>query len=329
MRLAFIGNFMHPWCSEVHWKLTLEALGHDVVPLQEGPPTWPHAITAEKVLAAVAESRADALVWVRTWRMAGDCMGMLEELSRRGVPTISYHLDLYATIPRGTSDGHEGHGVTDDPWWRCKYVFSPDGGSDPFWKKHGINHIYMPPAVYHGECYQGVPRDALKHDVVFVGQYHYHEEWPHRKQLVNWMRYTYGSRCGLYPIPGSGPIRGDDLNALYASAKIAIGDTLLMPGHSHYTSDRLFETLGRGGFLIYPRIPGVTDGTLVTEGEHVACYDYGDFDGLGKRIAYYLEHEDEREAIRLAGHEHVKTHHTYMDRWRAALAHVSTAEGWS
>ena len=57
-----------------------------------------------------------------------------------------------------------------------------------------------------------------------------------------------------------GVIRGKELNDLYATAKVVVGDTLCKGfNYPYYFSDRLFETTGRGGFLIHPYIKGLED----------------------------------------------------------------------
>ncbi len=42
---------------------------------------------------------------------------------------------------------------------------------------------------------------------------------------------------------------------------------------------------------------------------------FGDFKDLKKKIDYYLEHDEERETIRIAGFERTKKDHTYKNRW--------------
>ena len=60
-----------------------------------------------------------------------------------------------------------------------------------------------------------------------------------------------------------------------------------------------------------------------TNGEHLVFYPFGEFDELHKLIDYYKIHDDEREAIRLAGHNHVAANHTYRHRWQTILETLS------
>jgi spore maturation protein CgeB len=103
---------------------------------------------------------------------------------------------------------------------------------------------------------------------------------------------------------------------------VVVGDTLC-PGFSYpgYWSDRVYETLGRGGFLVHPRIAGLE--RQFTDGEHLAYYDYTDFDGLFAVIDRYLDDPAERESIRAFGHAEVHRNHLYIHRWQTILETLS------
>ena len=301
-RIAYIGNFMPSFSTETHVALSLEELGHEVVRLQEH--------STEDVTRIATTHAIDMVLWTRTWGVAGDASQMLRDLSAAQIPTVAYHLDLYAGLARAAT-------VETEPWWRCSLVITADGGSDDFWRQHKINHYWMPPAVYGKECYLAEPYPDLPHDVIFVGSYGYHREWPYRPLLIDNLKARYGDRFTHYPVPGVA-IRGDTLNRLYASAKVVVGDSCCIGfNHSRYWSDRVPETLGRGGFLIHPEISGLE--REFQYGAHLGTYRFGDWQGLYRTIDYYLDHPDERGAIRRSGHEHVKANHTYVHRMREVI----------
>jgi len=155
--------------------------------------------------------------------------------------------------------------------------------------------------------------------VIFVGSKNYHSEWSYRPNLINWLQTTYNERFRLFGGDGLGVKRGADLNDLYAKTKVVVGDTLCINyDYPHYWSDRIYETIGRGGFIIHPYIKGIEE--HFENGKHCVFYQYGDFVHLKSLIDYYLENDEEREKIRLAGHEHVKNNHTYKHRWQQILA---------
>lgn len=312
MRISFLGNWSVDYTSESHHAASLEALGHTVTRLQE-----PRA-TADEIVA-VTES-ADAFVWVHThaWDTAG-IDSVLRHLKQVGVPIITYHLDAYMQIPDRWARYQA------DPYMLALDHFFTVDQCQADWlnANTSVRGHYLPPGVYGAECYISDKPSPHANEVVFVGSYGYHKSYPMRPRLIDWLKKTYGSRfTHAGGDSGTGPIRGDDLNRLYASSKICVGDSYIVgpdyPGK--YWSDRVPETCGRGGFALVPRVFGLEES--FTDGEHLVTYEHGDFDDLRLKIDYYLEAEDEREKIRLAGHEHAKANHSYTRRWESILSTV-------
>ena len=139
-----------------------------------------------------------------------------------------------------------------------------------------------------------------------MGSKGYHPEYPFRAQLVDFLTATYGDVFGHYGNDGIGVVRQNDLNTLYASAKVAVGDSCF-GGRPNYVSDRYYETRGRGGFLLHPKVSGV-------DNKGVAHYEHSSLEDLKNQIDYYLEHDTEREQLRSIGHEWVKQNETYTQR---------------
>ena len=305
LTIAYIGNYRHSHCTECHVSKTLQSLGCDVIQYQEDQ------YSAEQILASLPPS-TDLILWSRTWGLR-DKGG---EMIIRAAPcvTAALSLDLYVGLERQTW-------IDEHPWWRSTHVFTADGGHEEFWKQRGINHHWLPAAVYDKECYLAEPIEKYSADVAFVGVTRsYHREWPYRMRLLEWLRSQYGTRFLKIGFPLVS-IRNNELNELYASVKIAIGDTLCLGfQHPNYWSDRVYETTGRGGFIIHPFVPGMEK--HFENGRHLVFYQYGNFEQLRELIDYYLKHDDEREKIRLAGHLHTRTNHTYRHRMRELLATV-------
>lgn len=324
MRIAYVGNFQprtergEPFSTESHVAASLELLGHEVIRLQES------RMDADVVHVNVLSEKADLLLWTRTWpeKLRQHGGEMLLALRQAGIPTVAYHLDLYAGLPRSRD-------IDEEPWWRCEYVFTADGGSDDFWRAHGVNHYWIPPGVFGPECYMA-PRtypDGYRYDVVFVGSglNGYHPEWPYRKELLDWLRATYGDRFHAFGRGGAREcVRGAELNQLYADAKVVVGDSLCLGfKHERYWSDRVPETLGRGGFLVHPWIPGM-ERDYDRPMDHFATYEYGNFAQLKNTIDMYLEHDPIREAIRASGHARARERCTYERRLEEVLATVAS-----
>jgi len=309
MKIVYCGNRTNlasdgkSFNTENHIALTLEKLGHEVVFLQENrlPIGWQNM-------------NANIFIWQRTWP------GIvtehdLRQIESKGIKTVSFHLDKYAGIKR---DGGMGVGSA---FWKTQYVFSPENSPESrrIFKERGINQHYLPPAVFEDECYIAEPVNKFKHDIVFVGggEEYAHPEWPYRGKLVRWLRETYGDRFAKYG-GRDGTIRGTELNQLYSSSKVVIGDSLCKDFmDTYYWSDRLTEVIGRGGFIIHPYIAGITDNFV--DRKEAVYYSYDNFTQLKNLIDYYLEHDDEREAIRIAGNARCKLDHTYTNRMKRLL----------
>lgn len=305
MRLLYVAPFEHAWGTEEHVARAFEALGHEVTRVNE---------CSERLFDEVMDACTDARVMLYTkgYGLPPTWAKVWQEIEARGCQTASHHLDLYVGLKRQAQ-------IYTDPFWKTGTVFTADGGHQEFFASHQINHQWLPPAVSHEGTYEGQWRAEYDHDVVFVGSGSYHREWPWRQTLIRALTRMYGPRFKHYD--HHPPIRGNDLNDLYATARVVVGDSLALPGHRNYFSDRYFETVGRGGFLLAPNVPGIED--FFTNGEHLALYDIGDIDGLIAKIDWYLERDTRR--IAAAGQAHVRKHHTYIQRAEQMLSILGLA----
>lgn len=311
-KIVFLGNFSVPYCTEVHHARTYEKLGIEVVRMQEG------VVTADQLIAAVIH--ADAFCWTHThsWRTEG-IEGVLALCKERGIPSYGYHLDLWLGIEREKD-------LENDPFWKVEHFFSVDPEMVGLLNRRADlpKGYFLPAGVFEDECYMAeANREKYPHDVIFVGSRGYHPEWPYRGQLIEELERRYGSRFAQYGGGGLGTIRGHELNVLYASAKVVVGDTLC-PNFTkpYYLSDRIFETTGRGGFLIHPYIKGLEDffntykmhDNLRNDITEVVSYAYRDFEQLKVLIDLFLAEDTMRESIRAKGFERTKRDHTYTQR---------------
>jgi len=312
MRIVFVGNFGVDYSSENHHKKSLESLGYEVIAMQEG------VVNGEQILAEARES--DLLVFIHThgWQTSG-LVECLKELKDLGIPTMTYHLDLWFGIERQKDLEEDGF------YENIGHFFTVDKlMANWFNENTDVKGHYLQAGVFDEECYIQEVTDELREqsiikDVVFVGSKGYHYEWQWRPQLINWLRETYGDNFTHVGGDGdTGTIRGKNLNATYTISKVAVGDSLCLNfDYPYYWSDRVYETLGRGGFMIHPYIKGMEK--HFEDGKHLVFFKFGDLDDLKSKIDYYLEHDEERENIRRAGHQHVKQNHTYKNRWQTIL----------
>lgn len=315
LRITLVGNVNCGHSSETHHALSLESLGHEVVRLQEGK------ARGEEILEEGLLS--DMLVFVHThgWRTEGIALEkVLQRLERTGIPTVTYHLDLWLGLDRQRD-------LEQDPFYRSiGWFFTVDPKmADWFCTHTAVKGRFIPAGVYGPECYISSEPSPHANEVVFVGSRNYHHQHAWRWQLLDWLRETYGSRFTHVGGDGdTGTLRGDALNRAYANSKVAVGDTLCLGfDYPLYHSDRLWEASGRGAAQIFPRIARLEQ--WFKEGEHLLYYDFGDFDGLREKIDWMLENDTEREQMRRSGHEMVKATGTYKHRWAEILETVFSA----
>lgn len=284
---------------------SLEAMGHTVVRLQEDQTPWGACVAAT--------TDAQMFLWTKTWSIDEEGGHLaLAEIRRMGVPSASFHLDRYVGLDREEQ-------ITHDPFWRTDAVFTADGGSQEAFRAYRVNHHWLPPAVYDAECGIGRPnRRRFPHRVVFVGSVPYpHAEWaPYRAELLDRLTGHLGDDFGVWPQRRQ-PIRGQALADLYATADVVIGDSCLVGQPARYWSDRIPETLGRGGFLIHPEVEGLEE--WYRDGDHLVTYPVGDFDAMLALVDEYLDDAEMRQAIGHEGQAIVLGRDTYRHRMASVI----------
>ncbi len=284
----------------------MEALGWTVEFHQENVP----GIFLVAAARLGADPPIDFVLWTRTgWSPPvphDEQYAMLDAARSAGISTVGAHLDRWVGLER------EGQ-IDEEPYFRVDLLCTADGGHPEHWKERGIEHVWFPPGVSEFECDGGTYNCRMASDVAFVGSWRpgYHALWQHRPQLVAFLRRSYGARCRFWGGPGHS-VRGEALRDLYASSKVNVGDSCLVGNATHYWSDRIPETLGRGGFLLHPYVEGIEE--HFTDGKHLRLWPVDDWAELRRLIDYYIAHDDERRAIAAEGRRHVLEHHTYTVR---------------
>jgi len=313
MRILYVGNFAGEgsplgWCPNAEYIAdTLKSLGHEVNSLNECD------VTAEEVIEAAKDCD---FILTEEARLKGDfqndeknkkdvLLNLFKPVLESGKPIVAWLTNIFFGIMR-----REDH-VLFNPIFKADIVFSTDGGHDAEFKSAKVNHRLLRQGIYEPEAYISRKKYPTDAQIGFVGSV-YSEIWPYRKQLIEFLKYTYGGRFEHFG--QSGEIRHDPLNDLCGTLKIVVGDSVRSP---HYWSNRIYEIIGRGGFFIHPIVEGLDE--EFTPYEHFIQYKLGDFENLKRIIDYYLEHDEEREAIRMAGFEHCKKNHTYMHRVKEML----------
>lgn len=306
-RVAYLGNFRPPYSTENDYRLAWKDAGHAIHPIQEGDQDELLNLTID-----VFDGQYDLVVWTRTKDLAdqaGDTaqLVLLRACHQAQVPIIGVHLDIWIGLAREKQ-------IETDPYFGVDLLLTADGGNQDRWEELGVNHEWLLPGISSQWLGVGEPRDEFRSDMAFVGSWQggYHREAKHRHELVNWLQRTYGDRVAFWPKRGEHAIRGRDLADLYASTKVIIGDSLVLPGKSHYCSDRIPETLGRGGILLHPLVEGIN---RPGDPFHTGVWEAGDWKALSREIGFITEMSDEaRLEMRLAAVNEIASAHTYTHR---------------
>lgn len=297
--IIYIGDFVATYSTERYIANAFTELGYNVTRIQENR----MMINDAQTMFEEVKSMSPYLVLFSKGKLLGESKKFIELLKKNGIKTAVWLFDLYFDLPADRKFRLEQK----DAPFNAEIIFSTDGGHQKEFEALGINHKLLRQGIYEPESIMyDLPKDK---DVIFVGGDFYKT----RRMMLEALYERYRERFSRYGIPGK-IVRGLPLNELYGSTKVVVGDSQPSP---HYWSNRIYETLGRGGFLLHPMVAGLD--TEFEIGKHLVTYEYGNMDDLFAKIDYYLEHEDEREAIRKAGFEHVKKHYTYKKRCEALL----------
>lgn len=284
MKISFIGSFKNKW-DEEGIALSLEGLGVEVQRIDE-------ASARIQDIESIKKFNPDLVLFAKLKLPAGrsDFMRNLK------FQTASWTFDLYWGLRRQAF-------IYKDPIFKADYVFSPDGGNQKKFKEAGVNHKLLRQGIYKEYCYQ--LNRKPEYEVIFVGSSN--QQWPYRDILCDFLSKNYsftwiGKKNTL-------ECRGHDLNDLYAKAKVVVGDSVYSP---YYWSNRLYETLGRGGFMMFPKIPGLEKEYIPYE--HYIPYSMNNFTQLKEKIDYYLKESEKRKKISYMAMEYTKRFHTLDNR---------------
>lgn len=301
MTLAYLGNHSVPTSTESYVTKALESLGHKVKRFQENRAPYYHLPTK------LRSAKVDTLFWTRTPSYRCDPVEQarfVKDCERIGIRTVGLHLDKYWDLDRETD-------IHNHPWWRQDFVFTADGGNQDRFADAGVNHYWWRPAVPASQCVRGVYRPEYASPIAFVGSQRYHHEWPWRQQLIKYLNLTYRKRFRQFGRSGD-RLADDQLSDAYASVKVVVGDSCGVGGRGYYWSNRIPETLGRGGFLLHPAVKGMED--HYADGEHLVTYKAGDARGLKLIIDRWLQDPDGRDRISNAGMKRVLERDTFETR---------------
>ena len=278
MKIAFIGKFQRLH-DEEYIARSFEMIGCEVKRISQH-------IAWNDMVQVIDAFQPDILLFCK-WEKPKEMIPFIQKWQRNGMKTVCWLFDLYFDYARE-------YQVRNKSFFRADFVFTTDGGHNHRFASMGINHFCIRQGIFKDEC-KLLPFQDIKHKVVFIGSES--PVYPERTALVKELGAEWFGR------KDTNHIRGLELNELYASTGIVIGDSFPSP---FYWSNRVVETLGRGGFLIHKEVDG-----LKKEYPDIVTYTYAE--DLKQKIDYYLSHEDERREIVKKNFELVRERYT-MDK---------------
>lgn len=292
--ILYFGDFRESYSTERYVAHALKELGYEVIAKQEGD-----FVIGNNVENIVNEIKGldPLLVLFSKGAPAGRAEMFIDGLKTAGIPTATWLFDLYFDLPGADRLRKLKMRI---PPYNVETIFSTDGGHEKQWEELGIKHKVLRQGIHEPEA---ILYDLPKtRDVIFVGADAFYTRAPMLEALKERYNFEWWGQ-------NKNRIRGLPLNELYASSKVVVGDSQPSP---KYWSNRVYETLGRGGFLLHPITEGLSE--EFTDGVHMVFYERGNQKQLNALIDYYLKHDVEREKIRKSGFEHVKKNFTYKHR---------------
>lgn len=292
-RIFFIGKFTK-FHDEEYIAKSFEMLGHTIFRCES-------SLSSKDIGSNMDRFKPELILYTK-WDRPKELDKTVAKFQREGTKTICWLFDLYW----GYSREYQVHTKN---FFKSDYVFTTDGGHDNEWKQAGINHHTVRQGIYHGECFI-FPLEKPENNVVFVGS----ESPIYEERNLTMARLE--KTFTLFKWVGrkdTDETRGIELNKLYAKSKVVVGDSFPSP---NYWSNRVVETLGRGGFLIHREVEGLKE-----EYPHLVTYN-GEAD-LKNKITYYLRHENERRELVEKNFEWVKNNYTTEKQCQRLLSFIS------
>ena len=230
-------------------------------------------------VAVLIQQPADLVI---TFKGSGINPRLIEMLN---CPTILWYPDDLLTVQHAWDDLQYGGYAYDHVYYMNRIGL-------PKLHEMGISHCsFLPPAT-DTAIYQYLPGTEKKYDVVFVGNI-----YPSRRALLDRLKIKFNvfeTKAFM-----------EDMARIFNEAKIVLN---LGIGSNGYNL-RVFEALGCRSFLLTNEID--QEDILFEDRKHLVYFNEHTIEDS---IRYYLDHDEEREAIAENGYQEVCAKHTFKHR---------------
>ena len=299
-KIAFIGKFENIYDEEGK-ALALEKQGYKVLRFDED--TFgkdPYSLNNEEGLFSESPEYI-----IFTKLRVPNYKNILSKASQLGIKTICWVPDLYFGFRDRPKILQEEGGI-----FTSDFVFTPDGGNDKNFRQLGINHFCVRQGISKYYLTPPIGEDNKDLDIVFIGTC-YSER---RARLINFLSETYKDKFHWFGKNGANQLRGEELRQVYNRSKIIIGDCY---PSDFYWSNRVYEALGRGSFLIHPDVKGLE--TEFEYGKDLFVFERDNFSDLANKINISLENPSLRAKVATNGYNKVKERDTLENRAKQVM----------
>ncbi|MGE0039823.1 MAG: glycosyltransferase [Vicinamibacterales bacterium] len=236
-----------------------------------------------------------------------DLLPIVEKLSRTWTPDLFLWVEsVYGHFPRGIRelgvptacyliDSHMNLSWHLEWARQFDHVFLAQREYIPQFQAAGVARVSWLPLGCDPAVHGPVP-GPKRHDVGFVGSLTPHHQ--RRQVLIGRLRERFDVHVERAFLR--------EMAAVFSASRIVFNDAVRRD-----LNMRVFEALCSGSFLLTDRAEPSGLDELFIDREHLAIYEDDTIEDL---VAYYLAHEDEREAIAARGRAEVMAHHTYDHR---------------
>lgn len=190
--------------------------------------------------------------------------------------------------------------------------------------KEGIANVGIMQSSADYDYYKKITPVANIPEILFIGANYSttNMNFPlsnHRQEMIKFLQKEYPEP--LFGDYGMGQTNNRFINIheeffLYNTAKIVIVQNQF--DREHYQSDRIWRAMGSGAFVLAHKTKGIDK--MFNVGEHLDVWS--DFDELKSKIDYYLDNDDKRIGIAIAGYNYVRNTQRWQDRFESLKQYI-------
>lgn len=307
MKIMLLGRTHTPCQNGLLIRRELEALGHEVVYV-----LFPGTLLSE-IHRLTIQHDPDVLL-----QTGGRNQGAqhLEEAKKRGIPIALWYADAYGLSTKEDEKYFlELQDFVDVAFVSCK------GIAEELKAVLGMNAVWLPQYfdnVHFSSTTKRLPDNQEIFDCCFIGN-NYDPRLGREQTMLRLAKHFKVRVHGhYYKMFRTKPILGVDMVEAYKCSKIGLNFLYTHNPTELQMSDRFFKVMGCGSFLLTPHVYGIEK--LFTPGKHFV--EWNGISDLIDKVSYYLEHNEEREAIAIAGQKEVLEKHRIAVRVKQYEKHL-------